>query len=782
MPGLSKFPQSNALIAAALAAFTLVAFSRVLNNGFVNWDDGAYITENGHVQSGLSPESVAWAWQTSSCGNWHPLTWISLEADAQLFGVLPWGFHLTNVLVHAANALLLFHILERMTGARWPSALAAALLALHPLHVESVAWATERKDVLSAFLGLLTILAYLRYVEVRTSGRYLSMLAMYALGLTAKPMLVTLPFLLLLLDYWPLCRFGSAALPPGIAQSRGRVKKSLEDRRASLGRLTWEKAPLFFVAGASSIVTFYVQHAGGSVVDFEPLPFEKRLANALIAYVGYLRHAIWPLDLAGFYSHFKPELLSAAPLASATVLVAASCLAFALRRRFPYLLVGWCWYLGTLVPVIGLIQVGGQAMADRYTYLPLMGIYIAFAWGMSDLVMWLRVPRALAGFVAATVLAICAGLTFVQVGYWRDTPTLWRRALTVTENNEVANYNYGLYLAHQNQLSDAKRFFGEAVRIAPHWEAAQNNLGLVLNELREPEEAIPHLIAALQLNPQDADAHNNLGTSLFRVGKQEQAIAAFRAALKISPRHRRAHYNLGVALTERYEFSGAAAALMQAVEIDPAYPMVRLALANVFIHEGKFDQAEVSLLDAVRLKPDFADAYDRLGVVQCLRGDPAKATALFRQAIAFEPAMAGAYYDLAHALSKQGKAADAANCYGQGLRLDRDWPARTAHRAWNLSTAPFAERRNGALAVLLAEQACEATDFQRVEYLDVLAAAYAEAGRFEEAASTASKALSAAPETSAGAPGMRTRLDGYLHRQPFRQPSPVGVPSSSSAP
>jgi tetratricopeptide (TPR) repeat protein len=237
-----------------------------------------------------------------------------------------------------------------------------------------------------------------------------------------------------------------------------------------------------------------------------------------------------------------------------------------------------------------------------------------------------------------------------------------------------------------------------------------------------------------------------------------------------------------VALAERYEFREAAASLIQAVEIDPAYPVARLALAKLFIHEGKLEQAAVSLLEAVRLKPDFADAYDRLGVVQCLRGNPTKAIELFRRAIAFEPAMAGAYYGLAHALSKQGKAAAAANCYGQGLRLDRDWPARTAHRAWNLSTSPSADRRNGAVAVLLAEQACEATDFQRAEYLDVLAAAYAEAGRFDEAASTASKALSAAPETSAGAAGMRTRLEGYLRRQPFRQPPPVGVPSSSSAP
>ena len=644
-----------------------------------------------------------------------------------------------------------------------------------------MAWATERKDVLSTFLGLLTVLAYLRYVEVRTSGRYLWMLAIYALGLTAKPMLVTLPFVLLLLDYWPLRRFGSAALQERAVPTRGRFKKVLVDRGASFGRLAWEKAPLLLVALASSIVTFYVQRAGGSVVEFEPLPFEKRLANALIAYVGYLRHAVWPLDLAGFYSHFAPHPLSVT-VGCATLLAAASFLALLLRRHYPYLLVGWCWYLGTLVPVIGLIQIGGQAMADRYTYLPLVGIYIAFAWGMSDLVGWLRVPQTVTGFVAATILAMCAGLTLIQVGYWRDTPTLWKRALDVTETNEVANYNYGLYLAHQNRFPEAEGFLGEAVRIAPNWAAAQNNLGLVLDEQRKPAEAMPHFLAAVQLNSKDADAHNNLGTALITVGKDELAIAAFMTALKISPRHPRAHYNLGLVRARQGEFKRAAASLRQAVQIDPAYPMARLELGNVLIHEGKLDEGEVSLLQAVRLKPDFANAYDLLGVVQCLRGDPATASELFRQAIAVGPDMAVYYFDLAHALAKQGKAADAANCYGQGLRQDRDWPARAAERAWTLSTAPAAERRNGTLAVLLAEQACEATDFQRTEYVDILAAAYAEAGRFEEAASTASKALAAVPEGSPGAASMRTRLEGYLRRQPFRQPPRLAVPSSSSAP
>jgi protein O-mannosyl-transferase len=751
------FLRSNALVSAFLAAGTLVVYTRVGNNEFVNWDDGVYVTENAQVQAGLTVHSIAWAWRATVTGNWHPLTWMSLQLDWQLFGLKPWGFHLTNMFLHVANVLLLFHVLVQMTQLLGRSALVAALFALHPLHVESVAWVAERKDVLSTFLGLLTLLAYVRYVERPTASRYGWMVAVYALGLTSKAMFVTLPFALLLLDFWPLGRFG-----------RG------------FARLVWEKLPFFVVAATFSVVAFYAQHSIGSVVFLERLPFQARLANTLITYVAYLGHMVWPLELAVHYPHPRPQLLSIGVLTATVFLVAISGVVFKLRRRFPYLLVGWCWYLGTLVPVIGLVQVGGQAMADRYTYVPLVGIFLALVWGLGDLASRLRLGRIAPACAATAALAACAVLTVVQLGYWRDSVTLWTHTLAVTENNEVADYNFGLLLAHQNKLPDALGYFEKAVQIEPTFGMAQNNLGLVLNGLGYPKEAIPHFIAALRIDPDNADAHNNLGTAFRRLGRTEEALAAFNAALKSNPQHSMAYFNLGMALAGQGQLQRAADSLARAIYFDPADPMARCELGEVLLYQGKLDDAEVHLKEAVRLQPTLARAFDNFGIVQCLRGTPGVATGLFREAIAREPGTAAYHYDLAHAMLRSGDVGGAAASYGQGLKLDPDWPASANRRAWQLATAPDAQARNGALAVRLAEQTCEATDYQRAEYLDTLAAAYAEVGRFDDAVGAARKAQNGAPDSSAAAAAMRARLEGYLRRQPFRQLPAPAVPLSSS--
>jgi protein O-mannosyl-transferase len=770
--------KSNALIAALLAAGTLVVYARVGNNEFVNWDDGVYVTENAQVQAGLSPQSIAWAWRASITGNWHPLTWMSLQLDWQLFAGKPWGFHLTNLLLHAANVLLLFHLLVRMTQARWRSALVAALFALHPLHVESVAWAAERKDVLSTFLGLLTILAYLRYVQRPTVGRNLSMVAVYALGLTAKAMFVTLPFVLLLLDYWPLCRLGNTSPQPVLA-SAGR--RSNRQQKSRVGKLIWEKLPLFLVAMISSIITFFAQRAEGSVVPMDLLPFPTRLANTIVSYLVYLGHTSWPAMLAVHYPHGQPALLSGAVVGSAFFLAAVSSAAFVLRKRFPYFLVGWLWYLGTLIPVIGLVQVGRQAMADRYTYVPLIGIFIALSWGLADLVSWLQLPRTTPAFAATMALAGCAVLTVAQIGVWRDSAKLWEHTLRVTENNEIANYSMGLLLAHQNNPRAALGFLEEAVRIRPTFGRAQNNLGVVLDQLGRPREAIPHFIAALQLDREDADAHNNLGTALQREGKTDQAMEAFQSAIQFNPSHSRAYYNIGLVFAGQGRFQSAATYLAQAVRIDPTFAMAHSELGMVLAHRGKLDEAEAHLREAARLQPAFANAYTNLGIVQCLRGKPQKALDFFRQAVALEPGTGRFHYELGHALVRQGNASEAAIHYGQGLKLDPGWPAFASRRAWDLSTSRDPERRNGTLAVRLAEQACEATDSQRAEYVDTLAAAYAEVGRFDEAVSTARKAVAAASQSSKVPSGLEARLESYIRRQPFRQSPPAAASSSSSA-
>jgi tetratricopeptide (TPR) repeat protein len=582
------------------------------------------------------------------------------------------------------------------------------------------------------------------------------MAAIYALGLTAKAMFVTLPFVLLLLDFWPLGRFG-----------RG------------LGRLVWEKLPLFLVAAASSIVAFYAQHSIGSVIFLERLPFQPRLANALITYVAYLGHTVWPLGLAVHYPHPRPQLLSVGVLASTVFLAVISGVVFRVRRRFPYLLVGWCWYLGTLVPVIGLVQVGGQAMADRYTYVPLVGIFLALVWGLGDLASRLRLGQIAPACAAAVALAGCAVLTVVQIGYWRDSASLWTHTLAMTENNEVADYNFGLLLAHQNRLREALGYFERAAQIEPTFGLAQNNLGLVLNGLGYPREAIPHFVAAIEINPDNADAHNNLGTAFRRLGRTEEALAAFRAALEINPHHPMASFNAGVVFAGQGQLQKAADFLARAVGIDPGDPMSRCELGEVLLLQGNLDDAEVHLREAVRLQPNLAKALDNLGIVQCLRGNRSGANQMFQQAIAREPGTAAYHYDLAHAVLRSGDLGGAAAHYGEGLKLDPDWPASTSRRAWEMATAPDSQRRNGALAVRLAEQSCEATDYQRAEYLDTLAAAYAEAGRFDDAVGAARKAQSGAPEASAEAAAMRARLQGYLRHQPFRQSSPA-VPLSSA--
>jgi tetratricopeptide (TPR) repeat protein len=751
------FVRSNALIAAVLAAGTLGVYARVSNNEFVNWDDGVYVTENAQVQSGLRLESVAWAWRSTVTGNWHPLTWMSLELDWQLFAGKPWGFHLTNLLLHTANVLLLFHVLVRMTQARWQSALVAALFAIHPLHVESVAWAAERKDVLSTLLGLLTILAYLRYVERSTVGRYVWIVVIYALGLTAKPMFVTLPFILLLLDYWPLRHLNK-----------------------SLARLIWEKVPLFLVSAASCVSAVYAQHSIGSVVFLERLPFGTRLANALITYVTYLGHMVWPLGLAVHYPHQHPSLLSVSVVVSGVFLAAVSGLVFRLRGRFPYLLVGWCWYLGTLVPVIGLVQVGGQAMADRYTYIPLIGIFMAIAWGLGDLAAGFRFGSIVWTSAAVVTLVGCAILTVVQIGHWRDPQNLWSHTLALTENNEVADYNFGLLLAHQNRLREALGFFEEAVRIEPNFGLAQNNLGLVLNSMGYPKEAIPHFVAAIKINPDNADAHNNLGTALSRLGRTGEALAAFRAALQINCRHSMAYFNEGVVLAAQGQLQKAAESLTRATSIDPDDAMSNCQLGEVFLLQGKLDDADARLREAMRLEPNLANAFDGLGVIQCLRGKREDAKALFLEAISREPGTAAYHYNLAHALVRLGELGAAGVHYGVGLKLDPGWPEISNRRAWQLATAPDPQARNGPLAARLAEQACEATDSQRAKYLDTLAAAYAEAGRFDDAVRAARKAQSGTPEASAEATAIRARLERYLRHQPFREVSAAPVPLSSA--
>ena len=501
------------LVCVFLAVATLAVYWQVGSYEFVNYDDNYYISDNSHVQQGLTGDSIIWAFTATHIANWHPLTWLSHMLDCQLYGMNPTGHHLTNVFFHLVNTLLLFLVLKWMTGALWRSGFVAALFALHPLHVESVAWVAERKDVLSTLFWMLTMWAYLGYTKRPGVKRYLLILLFFALGLMAKPMLVTLPFVLLLLDYWPLGRIwlGQSGIEHPVANQANIAAKK---PRTQIFRLLLEKTPLFALAAVSSVVTFIVQKSGGAVKALETYPFNIRITNAMVSYFRYISKAIWPQKLAALYPHPGQSLPMWHAALAGLLLVVISTVVIRAGRRCPYLPVGWLWYVGTLVPVIGLVQVGEQAMADRYTYVSLIGLFIIIAWGVPELVKGWRQRRLALGVSAGVLLLGLMVCTWFQARHWKDTITLFTHAVNVTANNYVAHYSLGLALGKEGKL----------------------------------EESMEHSYKALRIKPDYADAHNNLGTALAKQGRMKEAAAHFSEALRINPDYQKARENLEKAL------------------------------------------------------------------------------------------------------------------------------------------------------------------------------------------------------------------------------------------
>lgn len=490
----------------------LVVFWQSADHEFVNFDDELYVTRNSHVQAGLTYQGLVWALTTTHVGNWHPLTWLSHMLDCELYGLNPGGHHFTNLLLHIANTLLLFMVLKRMTGALRRSAFVAALFALHPLHVESVAWVAERKDVLSTFFWMLTMGVYVRYVERPGLNRYLLVLLSFALGLMAKPMLVTLPFVLLLLDYWPLGRFQFRQSSDD-SNSQSHESINFSNQRSLIFRLVLEKAPFFALAAVSGVVTFFVQQGGGAVRSLYVFPLDIRIANAMVSYVSYIEKMIWPHHLAVFYPH--PGMLPMWQIAGAgLLLVCISVLVVRAARRHPYLLTGWLWYLGTLVPVIGLVQVGSHAMADRYTYVPLIGLFIMIAWGSCDISERWRYRKIV--LAISTGVLLCASMisTGSQVRYWQNSVALFEHTLDVTANNWLAHNNMGIALARRGKFDEAIAHYSETLRIKPDYAPAYSNLGIVFAVQEKAEEAIAHFRKALQINPDYTAARKNLEVAL----------------------------------------------------------------------------------------------------------------------------------------------------------------------------------------------------------------------------------------------------------------------------
>ncbi|MGD9383274.1 MAG: tetratricopeptide repeat protein [Desulfobacterales bacterium] len=550
------------MISLLLVLAIAIAYIQVRNLDFVGYDDQLYITKNSYVQDGITLNGAIWAFTTDHDANWFPLTWLSHMLDCELYGLNPLGHHWTNLLLHMANTILLFLVLNLMTETLWRSAFVAFLFALHPLHVESVAWISERKDVLCTFFGMLTILAYCRYVKKPIIINYLLIILFLSMGLMAKPMLVTLPFVLLLLDFWPLQRFqytNSSSKP-------GRIIRS---DFQEVFRLISEKIPLFIPVLVSSILTFMVQRSGGATRSLESFPLQIRIANAFVSYVKYVAKAVWPAHLSVFYPH--PGKTFAEWQVFGALMMISMAVFFALRalKHYPYIAVGLFWYLGTLIPVIGLVQVGSQAMADRYTYIPLIGIFIIVAWGASDLTLKWHYQKIVLTVSAVIILSIMTVRTFVQVSHWENAVTLFENAVKIDSNNTLSHNNLGIALYDQGNIEKSAFHFREALRIEPYYIVARVNLARVLSAQGNLEDAIRHLREALKINPKHFMAHYQLGILLLKQKNIKEAYVHFAEVIKLNPDYAEAYGQIGIILAEQGKYKKAKIFFLKALQLNP---------------------------------------------------------------------------------------------------------------------------------------------------------------------------------------------------------------------
>ena len=593
-----NLPLLTACTCVCLFVVTWVVFAQTLRYDFVNYDDPSYVYQNTRITSGINLANVAWAFSHVHSGNWHPLTTITHMLDCQLHGLNAGWHHFSNIFLHCLAVVLLFVALKGMTGAFWRSAFVAAVFAVHPLHVESIAWIAERKDVLSAMFFMLTLLAYLYYTRAPSIGRYLTVALVIALGLMSKPMLVTLPFVLLLLDYWPLERF--------------KAHRSKTERQSL--QIILEKIPLIALSAASSVVTFLAQR--GAIGWAEQLPVSERITNAIVAYVIYIRQMFWPAGLAVFYPHPENRLAVWEISVALILLIGLTAVAFVFRKKAPYFVVGWFWYFGMLVPVIGLLQVGWQGHADRYTYLPQIGLYIAITWGVTDLTRSLRFQRIALGFAAVLIVGALSCCAWLQTSYWRNSETLFTHTLGVTSNNDVALNNLGIIFLDKGQLDDAISKLQAAIDLRPENAPAHDNLAKGLLKKGKVAEAMAHYRKFLELEPASVEARNTLGTALIQQGQVREAVDQWQEALAIQPESGNAASNLAWVFATCPEDSirdGTRAAELgeRALRISGGkIPMIHKVLAAAYAESGRFADA----VETAQRGAELATAQGNLGL------------------------------------------------------------------------------------------------------------------------------------------------------------------------
>ena len=793
---------------AVLIAVTLLLYSPVGDHGFVNYDDDIYVYENERVSNGLTPDNIGWAFTGSfEMGNWDPLNWLSHMAAAHFFGLEPAAHHWVSVLIHVANSTLLFLFFWRVVGCSRIAFLAAAVFAWHPLQVETVAWVAERKGVLSAFFWLLGMALYVRYAERPTKSRLAAVFVAFAMGLMSKPALMTFPFALLLLDIWPLRRTrpGEWRLPRAWfskLDDDGRVE-SVPYRRASPGELLREKAAMFAVVLAWVFVAHGAQSAVGAVGGETVSPLAGRLANVPVSYFRHLLHFVWPSGLIPFYPH--PGVWPWSQVAGSLIFLGVITAAV-LRQlgRRPFLAVGWFWFLGVLVPMIQIVQIGSHAMADRYFYLPMIGVLIAFVGGFAAV----RKPGEMvygpASVVACFALVGCLWMTHRQISRWKNTETLFSWTVEVSPENHVAHNNLGVDYMNRGLHGPAAERLAESIRLSPSQPEARYNLGTLLSLAGNLPAAIEQFKAALKLDPDYAKAHSNLGEALARTGRLEEALASYEAALALFPDDAKTLNNLGNLLLRLGRVAEAAEKIGAAIRMDPSgfeslYNLGRVYqaarrpelavqsyrsalalkpgdaavwnnLANALVDLGKRSDALTAYRQSLELDPDRFDT--RVNLAMTLEEDGAIKAAVreYREALALQPRHVQALSLLGGALSAQGSYADAEKALREALAMAPKNGVTMNGLARLLASAPREGIRNGAEALRLAQEAVESTGGARGDYLGTLAAAHAELGDFERAVEIVERALSAA--SNSGDPGqtdeLKTMLQLFRSGRPYR--------------
>ncbi|MBN1457480.1 MAG: tetratricopeptide repeat protein [Sedimentisphaerales bacterium] len=727
-----------------------MVYSQVVTFDFINYDDGYYVTHNTKVQQGLTWDGIQWAFKTTTETNWHPLSWLSLMADRQIYGDNAGGFHLTNVVFHLFNSVLLFFIFYYCTSALWSSFFIAVILGLHPLHVESVAWVSERKDVLSTFFFMLTLFSYCYYVKKSRRSLYFLSLLLFILGLMSKPMLVTLPFVLLLFDYWPLNRISLRDVFSRCEKSKD-IGTDVRMPATSIIDLLKEKIPFLIFSIISSVVTFIV--AGPSLRSLNTISISGRIWNASVSYYKYIWKTFWPRDLSVFYPNKWVNPPFREIVIALIILLLISLVAIYFVRQKRYLVVGWLWFLGTLVPVIGLVQVGGQSMADRYTYIPMTGILIMIAGVIREYI--LDSKRKIIFFILLfPVIAILMLCTIRQVSFWKDDKTLFEHAMKVTTDNYLAYNRFGMSLVEQGKYEEAQKYFSASLEIKPNYAETHYNLGEILMQQGKTDQAIVHFTMCISYKPKIIGVHNSLGLALMEKGEYQRAISVFREGISLKPEQNYLHSNLGKVLAELGQLEEAAKEFRIASQIKPE-PEIYNNLGAICAIRGDLDESIHNYQQAILLDRENAEAHFGLSTDFLRQDKLIEAEAGFKKAINLRPDYVKAYNNLGITLSRQNKYDEAVLVFNKSLQIDPD----SIETLYNLAGL-YRQKGDLELAVLEYQKIIKLRPDNANARCD-LGDVYIKQGFNEKASETFNAALQIAPQNQRAREGLgKARKNG----------------------